>query len=241
MIGIAALNSDKWQSGPSQQFRFLQIQTIPYPNRAPANDSKAPPLFHMTMRKSKNASPRHCGCIDCELHKTIHVWAEFQVNKMPIISNDDHKVDRVFFAQTKRTKPRSKTASARFAERPILARILAHRATCSVAVAIVIVSAVLPFPCCTESKTWAVTVAAPQEDDPKAVLLEEVASNAQNAGDYEVAAAKWQELIDDYPEFERIGFALLESGKCNIELLQFENAIEHLKAANRQLPETAKV
>ena len=160
---------------------------------------------------------------------------------MPIISNDDHKVDRVFFAQTKRTKPRSKTASARFAERPILARILAHRATCSVAVAIVIVSAVLPFPCCTESKTWAVTVAAPQEDDPKAVLLEEVASNAQNAGDYEVAAAKWQELIDDYPEFERIGFALLESGKCNIELLQFENAIEHLKAANRQLPETAKV
>ena len=82
---------------------------------------------------------------------------------------------------------------------------------------------------------------AQQEDDPKALQLAEVATNAQNAGDYEVGAGKWQELIDNHPHFKRIGFARLECGKCNIELGEFETAIEHLKAATQQLPETAEV
>lgn len=107
--------------------------------------------------------------------------------------------------------------------------------------AVAIVFAAIPFMPCLESSASAAAVLAPQQDDPKAIMLEEVAANAQNAGDYEVAVAKWQELIDNYPKSERIGYALLECGKCNIELLRFEPAIEHLKVATQKLPAEATV
>ena len=114
------------------------------------------------------------------------------------------------------------------------------RLSTALAAAAIVFAALLFMPCL-ESSASAAPAPTPQQDDPKAIMLEEIAANAQNAGDYEVAVAKWQELIDNYPKSKRIGYFLLECGKCNIELLRFEPAIEHLKAATQKLPPEATV
>lgn len=82
---------------------------------------------------------------------------------------------------------------------------------------------------------------AQNEDSPDAIQLEEVAANAQNAGDYEIAISKWEQLIGDHPDYSRIGRVEFNCGKCYVETQDFEKAIAHLKQATQKLSSDAEV
>lgn len=79
------------------------------------------------------------------------------------------------------------------------------------------------------------------QDSPQANQIADLASNAQNAADYETAAENWEKLIDKHPDFSQLGKAHFNCGKCFQQLNQFKKAIFHFKAATQKLGDEAKV
>ncbi len=84
-------------------------------------------------------------------------------------------------------------------------------------------------------------VCSAQDDDPAAIQLEEVAANAQNAGDFQTAIGKWEKLITNHSEYSQIGKAEFNCGKCFLETKDYEQAIVHFKQATQKLGSDAKV
>jgi TolA-binding protein len=84
-------------------------------------------------------------------------------------------------------------------------------------------------------------LAAAQDDESDALAIEEVAVNAQNGNDFEIAIRKWEELISKFPNYSRIGNAELNCGKCYLNSSDFEEAIPHFKTATQKLDAKATV
>lgn len=82
---------------------------------------------------------------------------------------------------------------------------------------------------------------AQNQDSPDAIQLEEVAANAQNAGDYEIAISKWEQLISEHPDYSHVGRVEFNCGKCYVETQDFDKAIAHLKLATQKLDPSAEV
>ncbi len=80
-----------------------------------------------------------------------------------------------------------------------------------------------------------------QENDRKAQQLADIATNAQNANDPEVAAAKWDELINDYPNYSQMGKVQFNCGKCYMQLGEIEKALTRFEAATKKLSDEAVV
>ena len=80
-----------------------------------------------------------------------------------------------------------------------------------------------------------------QTDSVEASRLAEIAVNAQNNEDYQVAVRNWEKLITDHPDFSQIGKAEFNCGKCYMKLNDFAKAIAHLKIATQKLGDDAKV
>lgn len=64
--------------------------------------------------------------------------------------------------------------------------------------------------------------------DPRKV--EKEAINFQNAGKFEGAIKAWEELLDNYPDWE-YGYSHLELSYCYSQLGNFEKALEAIKKA----------
>ncbi len=79
------------------------------------------------------------------------------------------------------------------------------------------------------------------DDPPEVSQIEQMAGNAQNAGDFSLAAEKWEELIRDYPESSRVGYALLNAGRCFIQTEKYAQAADRLERSLSKLDPKANV
>ncbi|MEM7454466.1 MAG: tetratricopeptide repeat protein [Planctomycetota bacterium] len=87
------------------------------------------------------------------------------------------------------------------------------------------------------------TVDAQQENPPEVVQTAQTAANAQNAGDYEVAASLWDEIVTGHGDCQLAPTARYNAGVCHFQLNDYETAIERLKSALSSLDaaETEKI
>ncbi len=74
-----------------------------------------------------------------------------------------------------------------------------------------------------------------QADEKAAGILAQTATNAQNEGDFEFAAEKWEALIQKYPNSSLIPEAQLYCGICYATQQDYAKAVDKLKAAIPQL------
>jgi tetratricopeptide (TPR) repeat protein len=73
------------------------------------------------------------------------------------------------------------------------------------------------------------------QDDAAAYQVAEVATNAQNNGDFKAAVTSWQKLLAEHPDsIQAKKIAQLNLGVCLLELQQFEGAID---AFNKAIPQ----
>jgi len=72
--------------------------------------------------------------------------------------------------------------------------------------------------------------------DQQADNLAQIAANAQNAKDFEMALESWERLCREYPASKHLPKAELNAGICAAQLKKFEAAIPHFQAALKSLP-----
>lgn len=80
------------------------------------------------------------------------------------------------------------------------------------------------------------TSAQPLAADQQADKLAQVAANAQNAKDFEMALESWERLCREYPASKHRAKAELNAGICAAQLKRFDVAIIQLEAALKSLP-----
>ncbi len=88
---------------------------------------------------------------------------------------------------------------------------------------------ILAFACLLSNS--AVSFAQQTGDEKKAFAIQEVAANAQNAKDYDVARNKWQQLIDLYPDSQAARNAHYHLGNCCYNMEDYASAILAYKKA----------
>ncbi len=85
------------------------------------------------------------------------------------------------------------------------------------------------------------TATLPAQDAAEADQMAQTASRAEAAGEYELAAGQWEQLINEYPESDQLGVACYHAGFCHVQLKQYQKAIERLEQAIRKLDANKKV
>ncbi len=84
---------------------------------------------------------------------------------------------------------------------------------------------------------------AQETDEVKANAVAQTAVNAQNAGEFPLAALQWEKLITEYPNSSLIGLAQHNLGVCYVQSNEFKKAADALKKSLSSLPknETTKL
>lgn len=84
---------------------------------------------------------------------------------------------------------------------------------------------------------------AQETDEVKANAVAQTAVNAQNAGEFPLAALQWEKLITEYPNSSLIGLAQHNLGVCYVQTNEFKKAADALKKSLSSLPknETTKL
>ena len=79
------------------------------------------------------------------------------------------------------------------------------------------------------------------DDAPEVASIANTAINAQNAGDFELAAIQWEKLIAEHPDSTQIGTARYHAGFCHVQLGHFAKAADHLEQSIGKLDPSRSV
>ena len=88
---------------------------------------------------------------------------------------------------------------------------------------------------------WVTTNAIAQtKDSAEVARIGQTASAAQGAGDFEIAAEQWEQIITQFPDATEIGIAFYNSGFCHVQTGNFAMAADRLRQSIEKLDANSK-